>query len=481
MRKPLQMGVALLLLSTASAFAAPRYVPNSVKYSDTGVPNAKGRSGTATIEARALINFDGSADLEVTTGDFATGPRGTLDKVQIKLSGDRGTQNYHPAASTFTTHIDDVIRRHDAIEVQANVRDVDGTRTDVVTVYETAKLRPDLVPAGIDGPSRAIPGVPTILMASVQERNGDTGARASCILYVDGVEADRAEQIWVDAGGSVTCQFVHTFENVGESQLEVIVGDVNPGDWNYDNNRVSATILVINPSEAMTPWTVNAGEESYERHRTIKMPFEESTTDEIGWTRRLHFSGLVKQADIDFATMHLGFLETTDGAVIADFPDMQLVSDNPADDPNDRHSRHWESGRVTAFAYNRGFHPDFPFYKGPIDFFSLQISHVADRISYYSAGRTKISPNVGPDGWYYFDGGYEQGTQIGPHYGSSVDLRVLVYDQNRTKEAVAHIPLTPYETYVNIPYSCRAGGRICSGEFDHTVGKKGTDSQDWNF
>jgi hypothetical protein len=481
MRTSLLATLAATLIAGA-ALAAPQPIPNSVKYSDTGVPNAKGRSGTATIEARALINQDGSADLEVTTGDFAGGPRGTLEKVQVKLSTDPGTRNFTGLDSpTFTLHLDDFVARHDALQVQTNVRGVDGSRTDVVTVSETAKLRPDLVAATLDAPARAVPGLPTLILATVQERNGDTGARASCVLYVDGAEADRAEQIWVDAGDTVTCQFEHTFEDVGQRQLEVVLRDVTPGDWDDTNNRVAGALLVINPSEGMTPWTVNAREEEYERHRKTKSPFEESTTDETGWVRSLHFSALVKQADIDFNSMHVGIIETSDGTVLADYPDMELIADNPPRDANDRHMKEWNGGRVIVVAYNRGFHPDFPFYKGPIDFFSMQVNHVSTRISYHSAGRTKRSPHVGPDGWYYFDNGYEQGTQIGPHYGSSVDLNVLVYDANRTKEADAHIVLTPYETNINKPYSCRAGGTICSSEFDRTIGKSGSDSQDWNF
>ena len=60
---------------------------HSIKYRDTSIPNAKGASGNATIEPRALLGRDGATDLEVTTGSFESGPADTIER----LVGDDAT------------------------------------------------------------------------------------------------------------------------------------------------------------------------------------------------------------------------------------------------------------------------------------------------------------------------------------------------------------------------------------------------------
>src|SRR5689334_12058235 len=78
----------------------PTFVGNAVKYRERGAKPATGRSGTSTLEVRALLGKDGVATLEVTTGTFdppmATRP---LTKVQVKQldSGGRTlrTTNYN--------------------------------------------------------------------------------------------------------------------------------------------------------------------------------------------------------------------------------------------------------------------------------------------------------------------------------------------------------------------------------------------------
>ncbi|MGI9166054.1 MAG: hypothetical protein ACR2G5_06670 [Pyrinomonadaceae bacterium] len=48
----------------------------------------------------------------------------------------------------------------------------------------------------------------------MRELKGDVGATADLILYADGVEVDRANGVWVDAGGTVSCVFTHTFTSL---------------------------------------------------------------------------------------------------------------------------------------------------------------------------------------------------------------------------------------------------------------------------
>ena len=83
------------------------------------------------------------------------------------------------------------------------------------------------------------------ISAVISEGNGDVGARADCVLYVDGAEADRAEGIWVDAGGVVTCAFAHTFTAAGTHTLRVEAANVDPGDFDMANNSAAGTLQVM--------------------------------------------------------------------------------------------------------------------------------------------------------------------------------------------------------------------------------------------
>src|SRR5262249_3409393 len=106
------------------------------------------------------------------------------------------------------------------IQVQANVRGIDGRRTDVVTLTETVKLGPALH-VDLSIPGGAVVGTPVVITATVTETNGQVGTRTDCVLYVDGQPVDRADDIWVDAGDAVSCAFSYTFPRAGTYQVEV--------------------------------------------------------------------------------------------------------------------------------------------------------------------------------------------------------------------------------------------------------------------
>ena len=78
------VAVALAAPAVAQTFATRHSMAE--KYRDAGAKPAGGRSGSAAIEARALIDSLGITDIEVTTGHFeGLGGGGTLGKVQVKL------------------------------------------------------------------------------------------------------------------------------------------------------------------------------------------------------------------------------------------------------------------------------------------------------------------------------------------------------------------------------------------------------------
>jgi hypothetical protein len=109
-----------------------------------------------------------------------------------------------------------------------------------------------LVPLRLEGPGEAPIGAAVNFQAFIVERYGELGARANCVLYVDGAAVDRADGIWVDAGGVVACALTHAFSTAGTYALEVRVEDVRPGDFDDTNNGVTASIRITTPSDFST-------------------------------------------------------------------------------------------------------------------------------------------------------------------------------------------------------------------------------------
>lgn len=227
-------------------------IPNSKHYRDSGVGNATGRSGAATMTARALLGKDGNTTIELTTGtlDSLTTPPGSFDRVQFKPFSGTGnllyTQNFTPASSTgYFSFTSPSLYRSEQVQLQGNISGVDQSRTDVVTVVETVKLRPDLAVTHVQLPPTGIVNQMVNISATVTELNGDAGANATCQLLVDDSLADATPQpIWVDAGDSVSCAFSYRFATAGTHNIEVVAANVTPADWDTSNNSATGSINI---------------------------------------------------------------------------------------------------------------------------------------------------------------------------------------------------------------------------------------------
>ena len=254
--------LALLVLATSlsswSQIRIPRNaVPSSKHYRESGVGNATGRSGSAHVTARALLSKDGSATVEVTTGtlDSTSTPPGSFRKVQFKALNAAGNpilvQNLFPAtASGDYTFALPSLHRAQQIQLQANIDGIDRNRTDVVTLVETVKVRPDLAVASLSFPPSAVPDQAVNISANLVEMNGDAGATTTRVLAIDGNPVDQMKNVYVDAAGSVSCAFVYMFNAPGSHSIEVSATNVVPSDWDTSNNSVSGTIDISNPNTA---------------------------------------------------------------------------------------------------------------------------------------------------------------------------------------------------------------------------------------
>lgn len=254
---------ALIAIGSMQPLAAqrvargPQFHRNSQKYSDAGAKPATGRSGSASLEARALLGKDGTALIEASTGrlDAGTAP-GQIRKMQMKIlspSGKQGsTQNFDGRGTGYWSTSVARLGSNARVQLQANIGGIDGNRNDVVTVTVPVERRPDVAVDGVAAPARALAGTSVNVVATLSERNGDTGARANCMLSIDGALVDQARNIWIDAGQKVSCAFQARLSSVGSHKVTVYVTGVSPQDWDGSDNSASTSVQVVSPETALS-------------------------------------------------------------------------------------------------------------------------------------------------------------------------------------------------------------------------------------
>ena len=233
-------------------------IPNSQRYNNSSMPSASGRDGDVTVTARAMIDVDGNTLLEVTTASLDGDNRapGTITKQQVKAldleNPDKDNpvwvENYNRLRNGgyFSENYTGLVRGQQ-LALHTNVKGI-IRGTAVVFIDETIKARPDIqvTEVATSADEILVDEVVTIT-AGLTEANGDLGATTSCVLYIDGEEVDRANNVWVDAGDLVGCQFTTSFSEVGEKHILVTAEDVIPGDYDGSNNSAYTTVNVIEP------------------------------------------------------------------------------------------------------------------------------------------------------------------------------------------------------------------------------------------
>jgi len=253
--------LALIAWMAAPAQAQePKLVNSTQKYRERNPAGGKGRAGGVTLTARMLAAKNGTTVLEATTGEFEspTPPPGVIWKMQVSTLDALGvvmsTLQYRdpqPEGGYFTQTYTNLYPGQ-PFQIQAHVR-TSAKRNDTVTVTTSVEKRPDITVAALISPPRAAVNVSTNMFAVISELNGNIGARTDCVLYVDGVEADRAAAMWVDGGDSVSCALAPRFATTGSHTLKVRAESVDPGDWDNSNNSIEKSIVV----STLTPeWDV---------------------------------------------------------------------------------------------------------------------------------------------------------------------------------------------------------------------------------
>ncbi len=444
----------------------PERISNATPYRVSKPPVARGRSGNATLTTRALQRKTGETDVELASGDLDTNDArsGNISRAQIATTDARGRRqmvkeypnlegNGGYLAFTYTG-----LPRGQALEVVADIVDVDGTRTDVVTAASKVKLRPDLFVQRISAPSKAVPGTPVVISATIAEINQDVGARASCVLSVDGIEADRADGIWVDAGGLVSCAFTHTFETPGTKSVSVQLANVVPSDYDGGNNAAT-TSIVVRAIEPFDYYELRAGSEATRLGANIQ-DWSTRSDGSIVYGRDYEEHSLVTQltqvvdyyAEVrqhfDFDATQLSVTESTAGAVVHSFYFDQIVSG-----PNGCGSR--QAGTepsVWLFICQSGG-PD-----GPLT--TLMYANLTGEVTYFSIGydlqwHRSADGTVTTDSSYSWNdaGGSRSGTPA--QWGSTYSIDVTLTSPDAIYQGPLTVSLRTAETTSNsTPWAC---------------------------
>ena len=461
------------------------------KYRDSGAPHATGRSGSARLAARALLGSDGVTRLLVTTGSVDDPDRapGELAKVQLKVYGPDGTRlstlNFQrPTSGGSYEFLLPGLPHGARIEVQANVRGIDRNRTDVVNVTATVANAPRLA-VTIDPPAQVVAGSPTVITGTVRETGGGSGAYTSCVLYVDGVEVDRIDDVWVDAGDAVTCAFTTEFRP-GSHDVQIRL-ERPSGDNTLIGQMPTASgqVNAVTPNPAPT-WTASVMD------RTVKLDLQYDET----WTRP---DGLTRVHNQNTGEAPRTQTMSVVGSVAraASFPLTTVNVDVWSD------AGHWHAGTWSGVAAGapdaqgrsctdqlvaeQGAH----FYlcstgSGATGSTTFGYTRFAGTVTYHSVVFGRMWDEVASQetlwSWNNVSETYSGGGQM-RLLGTAVNVRMEITDAVGAIPVNASVPLSSFDSTATLaPYTCREllpywllGGvqRICEGSTQRTYGWSG--------
>ena len=465
------IAISLAVLTSLSTLAErPELISNNVKYSDTGIKSASGRDAGISVEARALLGRDGATDLEVTA-------TGALSRVQVKAGlelEDPLTRNYAASGAFTSIRLDGLaLHSREQIQVQASATSFDGTRAGVVTLTETVKRRPDLRVSNLSVPPNAIAGNPTNFYLVVSEWNGDIGARADCVLRVDGVEVDRARNIWIDRGDTVTCSMVHAFTNPGPSQVTFAIENVSPADWDPSNNTFGPLPVSVRDASQVVPGgsyhvttTARTYDDEYMEQGDESQPdwqsFHVHNVEKTNITRL----DATMPVPLDFETMRVTFSEDSDGENLRFFTsDEWLWVGN------------WPQANCAELAWGRSYSMYGCVNNGVTTFHYWRGNTVA---LYYSHQWGQFTNNwTGEVHTYDFEMAMDD-TFGGPkQYGSTVSMQLIASDANHAWQIDPFVTLQSWAYPESTTSGCYTSwsGPVCWWRKLNTSGKDGMDTE----
>jgi hypothetical protein len=232
-------------------------VSNTVKYSDVGAQPTSATLRGVTVSAFAYTRKDGTTLLTVVPGAFDAAPSalGKIYRLQFTAYDPTGRRidlvragddddKWTDGTGTVTRLLPGAGKNF-VIKLEVTASEP-GSKAHVPNIPLTTVVRfaPDLAVTNIDVPAHVHVYDVTTINATIQERAGDIGVRADCVLLGNGSEIDRAPAVWVDAGGTVTCAFATRFTTLGPQKLTVAVWNTTLADYDYGNNAKTIDVDV---------------------------------------------------------------------------------------------------------------------------------------------------------------------------------------------------------------------------------------------
>ena len=468
MRRSPFLAVALAALASltplfAADLARLERFPNERKYSDKA-PYEQAASTSASVQARALLDANGNTYIEVTTGqlDVPNSSTGTLERVTIKYPNGKkiSTRDYDLGdRSTFYVRRTGLTRGM-TIQIQAHVRPTGENGKEVFNLTTTVRLRPDVEVTSIDVPPEVEEDTPVSIVAVLTERNGDTGARTTCALLVDGRHVDTASNIWVDAGDTVSCLFSTSFSE-GSHQVRVIAQGVTPGDWSLANNE--KMVEVTAGSKGGDVWSASASQQTKSTMTTTtysNRPQYPDTYEQRRVDDKLAFNATI-DALLNLDNLDIKAEERTDGQLIQSI-DPEFI---PHGGSNECRMYDGKYTVITVCPVNGKT--------------TINMTRGAGEATYISKwwGQT-YDRTTGQTSWEQYVVN-ERDTYGNPRrYGSTVTLDVSVSDGTTSFHADPYMMLETYEEPEQVTSSCRDlsdGTRQCSETRTKVSGKRGSD------
>lgn len=442
----------------------------------------RGKAANAHLAVRTMIDSQGSAVLEATTGTFDDGsvPPGVLEQLGVRIIAhadgkhrDDLTFKPRPAAGFFSTPIGHLVHGQ-ALTVDAFISGIDRGN-DHVSVDDTVQYRPDLAVGHIDVPGSVTQALPTTIAATVRETMGDLGATADCILSSDGAVVDRVTGMWVDAGGVVTCHFTHTFTAIGQHVLHVDVANVRPGDYDMSNNGGDATVVVA-PQFMFSATAYDATYAGSDLTQVL------DTAGNVLYAENNTFSGSIQSASINgswgiplvFPLATASARATSGGMTwsLVDLSNLTAASSDPT------------QGTCAAGSDATGFNWITVCTTGGngVGSTNVNVSEFAGDITYHSVGVCQQTTSFldCASGFTWNNGSTSAFATRNPFTGSLTVNLNLSDAMGTTLQAFPVVPLAPYTSQYDVPQTCEAQPDQTQDCFTHQyveVGVKGSVTQ----
>lgn len=497
---------AFLLVGLSAWAGGPPRVPNAVKYRGAESRHlGKARIGGASLEARALRAKDGSTLLELSTAPLDAGIEapGSIRMAQVKGFDALGRLRYFKAYPSlgeggYIARLHPDLERDQPLQVQALIEGADGSRAEMVSAQIAVGRRPDLSVENLLLPARVQVHHRVNLAATVRELNSDVGARAHAVLYVDGLEADRAEDLWVAPGGTVSVAFSHRFDAPGRHAVAVRLERVRPADWDEGNQTASGVLEV---AEAPTPLSYYASVNDYDHRRVVQERHAYGYANgtqlegsdwfnrytESGWDHESYFQFSHNARAFRFPVAAASLQESTDGRRVANLQLQNL----PAD-----YDSSWSAGGLShreqgAYAYDAATNAYLYFSTYAITDEATQlpiyatsfgtVTRYAGEVTYHSIGYSLTWDGSVGSFYTWNDRGGAQGGLPRVTLGRGYAMDFWLTDAaGEAYHAQAHIQLQPYDITEETPWSCTTSqeGAIqyfnCASDYLRRTGKSGS-------